>query len=274
MPINATLTRLVLATPQPAHVAAFYANAFGYGVQAVGLDTRCESEECSLWLRSGTQNQLLQSHFLIPEAAALERFAKSVASAGTLVHRSEDGAAGEVWVVDPDGREVHFHGVTDTGRVAAPSAGPARLQHYAVRSPRPQALADFYIGRLGFVASDWVRDAAGDLTAVFLRTDAEHHVLAIFRAPEARFDHFSCETVDWTALRDWADHVARQGVLLAWGVGRHGPGNDTFFMVRDPDGNMAEISAELEQCADDRPAGHWPHSPQTLNLWGQAIMRS
>jgi hypothetical protein len=45
-------------------------------------------------------------------------------------------------------------------------------------------------------------------------------------------------------------------------------------MVKDPDGNLAEISAELEVCAPDRPVGLWPHRPETLNQWGVAIMRS
>ena len=98
--------------------------------------------------------------------------------------------------------------------------------------------------------------------------------MALFRAAEVRFDHFSCEVKGWPDLRDWADHMARVGVDLAWGVGRHGPGNDTFLMVRDMDGNMGEISSDLEVCAPDRPAGVWPHRPQTLNRWGVAIMRS
>ena len=50
--------------------------------------------------------------------------------------------------------------------------------------------------------------------------------------------------------------------------------NDNFFMVRDPDGNLAEISCDLEVCAEDRPAGLWPHEARTLNLWGNAILRS
>jgi hypothetical protein len=68
--------------------------------------------------------------------------------------------------------------------------------------------------------------------------------------------------------------MAEVGVDLAWGIGRHGPGNDTFLMVKDMDGNLGEISSDLEVCAPGRPAGEWPHRPQTLNQWGVAIMRS
>src|SRR5262249_48867670 len=102
----------------------------------------------------------------------------------------------------------------------------------------------------------------------------EHHVIAIFEASEYRHDHLSFETTDWTALRDWADRLSALGVPLVWGVGRHGPGNDTFFMVHDPDQNLAEISAELEVCGPERVEKLWPHEQRTLNLWGYAIMRS
>lgn len=135
-------------------------------------------------------------------------------------------------------------------------------------------MADFYAHQLGFTVSDWVRDAAGDVSAVFLRTNAEHHALAIFRSPATRLDHFSCETGNWNGLRAWADQMASARVPMAWGVGRHGPGNDNFFMVKDPVGNLAEISCDLEVCAEDRPAGLWPHEARTLNLWGSAILRS
>jgi catechol 2,3-dioxygenase-like lactoylglutathione lyase family enzyme len=150
---------------------------------------------------------------------------------------------------------------------------PARLQHLALRTPRLDDMVAFYES-LGFVVSDRVRDEAGALRACFLRTDAEHHALALFGAAEARFDHLSCETRDTAAVIAWADRMAANGIPIHWGVGRHGPGNDVFFMVKDPDGNLAEISADLEVCDASRPAGTWRHEQRTLNLWGSAIMRS
>jgi len=42
---------------------------------------------------------------------------------------------------------------------------------------------------------------------------------------------------------------------LEWGPGRHGPGNNLFVFVHDPEGNWIEISAELEQVTPDRPVG-------------------
>jgi catechol 2,3-dioxygenase-like lactoylglutathione lyase family enzyme len=175
-------------------------------------------------------------------------------------------------VADADGNIVTF-GVSARA-VAHEGELPARLQHVVFRSPSIDSMVEFYERSLGFVVSDRVRDADGVLRACFMRTDAEHHSLAVFRAAEARLDHHSYETGDWDDIRRWADRMSEQRIPIFWGVGRHGPGNDLFFMVKDPDDNLVEISAEIELCAADRPEGLWPHEPRTLNLWGNAIMRS
>jgi catechol 2,3-dioxygenase-like lactoylglutathione lyase family enzyme len=176
-------------------------------------------------------------------------------------------------VADPDGNVTVF-GVRARDPASGTVALPGRLQHVALRTPKLDEMAAFYEHGLGFVVSDRVLDEHGVLRACFLRTDAEHHVLALFGASEAQLDHHSYETRDWAHIRRWADHFSAHRMPIFWGVGRHGPGNDVFFMVKDPDDNLVEISAELEVCAADRPVGVWPHEQRTLNLWGSAIMRS
>ena len=86
-------------------------------------------------------------------------------------------------------------------------------------------------------------------------------------------DHHSYEAGEWNAIRDWCDHFASMNIELMWGPGRHGPGNNLFVFVEDPDGNWIEISAELE-VIHDRPSNDWPQEERTLNLWGKAILRS
>ena len=106
------------------------------------------------------------------------------------------------------------------------------------------------------------------------RSDPEHHSFAVFRAPEARPDHHAYEARDWNDIRDWADHFATLEVPIFWGPGRHGPGNNLFIMVEDPDGNKVEVSAELELMHRHMPPRQWTHEERTLNLWGGAWMRS
>jgi catechol 2,3-dioxygenase-like lactoylglutathione lyase family enzyme len=175
-------------------------------------------------------------------------------------------------VSDPDGNVVAF-GLRSRSSNDSNEPLPARLQHLAFRTPDPDRMVAFYES-LGFVVSDRVKDDEGVMRACFLRTDHEHHALALFRAADARFDHLSCETRDAGAVIAWADRMAGDGIPIHWGIGRHGPGNDVFFMVKDPDGNLVEISADIEVCEAARPAGTWRHEQRTLNLWGTAIMRS
>jgi catechol 2,3-dioxygenase-like lactoylglutathione lyase family enzyme len=132
----------------------------------------------------------------------------------------------------------------------------------------------FYTDRIGFTVSDRVLDAEGALRSCFLRSDHEHHSLAIFKAPEDRLDHHCYEMHDWNDIKEKADSFAASGVRIQWGPGRHGPGNNLFIFVHDPDGNWVELSAELEVVAPDRPEQVWPHEERTLNLWGRAPLRS
>ena len=79
---------------------------------------------------------------------------------------------------------------------------------------------------------------------------------------------------EWNDIRDWGDRFAKERITLFFGPGRHGPGNNLFFMVVDADRNRLEFSAELELAPADREAGVWPQSEHTLNSWGRAWMRT
>ena len=155
---------------------------------------------------------------------------------------------------------------------------PGRLQHVVVATDRLDRLIGFYERELGFVASDHVFEHGvgnGEATATFLRSDPEHHSFAAFRAPErarrpSQLRDDRAGTISATGPTTWG----RQNIKLWWGPGRHGPGNNLFFMVEDPDGYKVELSAEIELMPREMAARSWKHEERTLNLWGQAWMRS
>jgi catechol 2,3-dioxygenase len=273
--IKASLARIELFVADVNASASFYEATYGLSPEKRGDGLLCLAAGRELGLFPGEAGQLRRACFRFDSADVFAAYRNALQARSAVV---EDASPTSFSVRDPEGRVIAFEfgaaRAQGHGHGQAAALPEARLQHFAVRSPDASSLVDFYVNVLGFVLSDRVLDAHGDLTAAFLRTDAEHHAMAIFRAPGIRFDHFSCETPSWNDLRQWADHMAAVGVDLAWGVGRHGPGNDTFLMVKDPDGNLAEVSSDLEVCAPDRPVGEWPHRPQTLNRWGVAIMRS
>jgi catechol 2,3-dioxygenase len=180
---------------------------------------------------------------------------------------------------DPDGRLAVF-GLPRPELAAASSSDlpaaklPGRLQHVVVASSDLPPMLRYYEEDLGFLVSDYVLDDDGQRTVGFFRSDPEHHSLAVFRCPETRPDHHAYESTCWNDIRDWADHLSTLNIKLWWGPGRHGPGNNLFFMIEDPHGYLIEVSAELEVVPDDVTKRLWKHEERTVNLWGSAFMRS
>ncbi|MBI3707808.1 MAG: VOC family protein [Proteobacteria bacterium] len=280
----AQLDHIGRESDNPAALVTFYRDVMGMAVQPLGPGQ---------WLMRGPQRRILiavgtrggqpLSAFRVESRQQLDAVRARVTGRGVpLLNLSTPLFADGFAVRDPDGRQVAF-GLPDP-RYAEPASFdlPAarlrgRLQHVVVASTDVARLAKFYVEDLGFVVTDNVF-AAGDehaaATAMFLRSDLEHHSFAVFRAPEARPDHHAYETASWNDIRDWADHMAAHRIKLWWGPGRHGAGNNLFFMVEDPDGHKVELSAELEYVARDAAPRAWAHEERTLNLWGGAWMRS
>jgi catechol 2,3-dioxygenase len=255
--LGAVLDTVCLRSEDPQRLATFIANAYDMRCEAVDGGWNCTAPGRRLRVEKGQVNGVAYFAYAFASEQALGEFRQRM--------------GGRESFKDPDGNVVRFMARNEDVKSHEPL--PARLQHLAFRTPDVEKMVAFYES-LGFVVSDRVQCEEGVLRACFLRTDPEHHALALFRANEPRFDHLSCETRDTAGVIAWADRMASKQIPIHWGIGRHGPGNDVFFMVKDPDGNMIEISAELEVCDVARPAGTWRHEQRTLNLWGTAIMRS
>ena len=277
MSLDAHLVRLHLQSPDPAALAAFYARCYDMQLRAVGNTHVCEAAQRAVHMSPGQANQLHYALWACNTDAAWERLCANTAALPRVDLRGfADLPEDALGLRDPQGLCLVF---VPPQTAPAPTDLSSTLpgatnQHFAIRTQQIETLLTFYTEQLGFIVSDRVQDDSGQLKACFLRTEHLHHCLALFGAPVNCFDHQSFETPSWNDLKDWADHMGRLRTEIVWGVGRHGPGDDVFFMVRDPDGNLAEISSEIEVCAPDRPMGVWPHEERTLNVWGKAIMRS
>lgn len=274
MEIQASLQCIHLCSPQPHELAQFYSSTYGMSLTQAGDDYVCHGPGRTVAVSSGPANQLKYAQFGLHSAEAWAAFAARTQSLPREAVPARLAAQAQALAFkDPDGNLMVFTPATESGSSSSDAPSPATLQHFALRTPRVSEMLAFY-KQLGFVLSDEVKDEAGDLRACFLRTDRLHHAMALFGAPISCFDHQSFEAPGWDDMKKWGDHMAARKVPIVWGIGRHGPGNDVFFMVRDPDGNLAEISSEIEICVPDRPTGQWPHEERTFNLWGKAILRS
>jgi len=172
---------------------------------------------------------------------------------------------------DPDGHAIELHGRRERGEQSGVAAGrrPIGLHHVTVTTPDVPALVGFYVDVLGFKVSDRM----GEKFA-WLRCNREHHTVAIVEGPAGGLDHYCFEVLDWEDLKAWCDELAAGGVLLSWGPGRHGPGNNLFLMFDDLDGVHVELSCDIERFWDDRVAygesRDWKPELRSVNLWGPA----
>jgi catechol 2,3-dioxygenase-like lactoylglutathione lyase family enzyme len=277
----ATLDHLRIDSPDPAALAGFYARALGMRVTSLGGDLHlAEAPERRLIFGSGEKRGHPWSAYALGDEAQLARYRRYVRERGAepLAAPTPLFAAGAFAVRDPDGRLAVF-GVPQ-GRSPAAASGTlaARLQHVVVASSRFPAMMAFYRDALGFLVSDTVhvddgKGGLGEVNVCFLRGDVEHHSFAVFRAPRSESDHFALDVPGWDDIRGWADHFAALDVAIWWGPGRHGAGNNLFFMVKDPEGNNIEISAELERLPKGAPGKRWPAGGRALNLWGPVWVR-
>src|SRR6218665_703592 len=247
--LQAALHTIHLRSPDPLAMARFYSRAYGMSLDAVAGGYACCGPGRSVQISRGPVKQLGFAQFMLHSDAAwqaLRQRVRAPAQAPLPAHCAAGGAGGAGAAVawrDPDGNLIVFT-APGGGAAPGPDAGlpAAMLQHFALRTPQlPQMLA-FYTGQLGLVLM-------------------------------ACFDPLSFEVPDWACMKTGGDHMARLREPIVWGLGRHGPGNDVFFMVRDPDGNLVEISSEIEHCEPGRAVGEWPHEERTLNRWGPAISR-
>jgi catechol-2,3-dioxygenase len=270
---GAYLHHVALLSERPDKLAAFYAQALDMDAAgAGGGEWHCAGPGRRIAFLQGPSKTLAYAGFACRDADGLGRL-RERADAEHLAIEAAPGPffkQGAFAVRDPDGNMIVFGLSADREPPRPGLRGP--IQHLSLATFDVEALEDFYHRRLGFAVSDRVRRDSGEITTSFVRSNHEHHTVAFFKSSRQGIDHHSYEAGEWNAIRDWADRFADLHLPLVWGPGRHGPGNNLFIFIEDPDGNRIEISAELE-VVHDRPVKDWPHEERTLNLWGPAIMR-
>lgn len=271
---GAYLHHLAFESSKPARLAAFYGAAMDMVVtQLSQSDWRCEGPGRRLLVGLGTDKQMGYAGFACRDKAGLTalRLRAQQEDLDILDSPSPYFQSGAFALRDPNGQTLCFGVAQPAPPCLAGLPGP--VQHLTFAATDVEAFVAFYQGKLGFSLTDRVVQDDGGLATAFVTSNHEHHTLACFKSDRNGMDHHSYEAGDWAYIRDWCDHFATQDIQLAWGPGRHGPGNNLFVFITDPDGNWIEVSAELEVIYD-RGAVDWPHHPRTLNKWGCAMMRS
>ena len=144
------------------------------------------------------------------------------------------------------------------------------------------ASLDFYCGLLGFIITEKVDYRGHD--CVFLRTNTEHHALALYpialRQELGLSEHTTCagigmQVANYQQLRDAREFLAENGLRIGEMPPELTPGMDYNFLAFDKDGHALQFYYSMEQIGWDgrpRPAearrrvepGEWPASLPAL----------
>ena len=85
----------------------------------------------------------------------------------------------------------------------------------------------------------------------FLRCNADHHSLAIADGEKATLNHVAFEMRGIDEMMRGGGRIMADGRgKLMMGPGRHYAGDNTYYYFFDPQGNVSEYTAEVEQITD------------------------
>ena len=269
------LHHLEIQSSNPERLSNFYSNIMDMKIDKVSSDKfLCDGPSRKIIITLGKDKTLSHAGMVCRNENNLNGFKDFLNQKELKLkdYNSELYKPGSFSVEDPDKNVICF-GVLKDKSTASLNGIHAPLQHLTFASEDVESFQNFYENKLGFQVTDRVIKNNGELATCFTTSNHEHHTIACFKSSKKGMDHHSYEAGDWNHIKGWCDHFASNNIKLMWGPGRHGPGNNLFVFIEDIDGNWIEISAELET-VHGRPVKNWPQEERTLNLWGNAIMRS
>lgn len=270
---NAYLHHIALNTTRPLELAKFYEKALSIERKPIKGGWVLSGGRRKILILTNKQNSLGFASFACQDSHSFKALKRDFKEKGLKTVQDDKSLFDHdnFYILDCDGNKIYFGLAKNKKDQNSNLYAP--LQHITFTSVNLDNFVDFYVNKLGFKISDKVINKKGELTTCFMRSNQEHHTVACFLSDKSGLDHYSFEAGTWEWIKNWCDHFSKQNIQLIWGPGRHGPGNNLFAFIEDLDRNKIEISAELE-IVHDRQTKKWPHEPKTLNLWGNAIMRS
>ncbi len=282
--------RLALADTRLLRAREFYCEQFGLLESRRGpgrLYLRCWHEPFaySLVLEESADNRLVEIGFQVRDDADLARLAGLVEQAGIAVQRSAAGAELEslgtsIAFAIPGGPRLRLYAdmaqpgyVTGydspdwvTPRQLRGTPAPFFLNHVGFTAPDPQAAVTFLRQVLGFVVSERIDSADGNLlSALLFRMSKEvgGQELAVFPGPAGRLHHIAFTKEDPGDILVAGMYLREAGVDIdRYGPTRQSYGKTFSLHCRDPFG------VRLELCAGGRVTE--VHSEFQPVVWDEA----
>jgi catechol 2,3-dioxygenase len=275
------LRSVAIATPDIALSERFFTQIWGLSVAARQDDVvylrATGADHHVLALRPGAGPDILSVTFRVDESASLAALAVRAVDHGARLlappHPNPEPDGGTiVALAEPQGGVYRF---VQADRPHADSAGtrdrPSRLAHVNLKSVDVDAQAAFYANALGFALTDRSKLMA------FLRCNNDHHAVVLAEAQASGLNHIAFLLPDWESVMRASGRLIDAGFPIAWGVGRHGPGDNVFAYFIDPVGFVVEFTAEVLQVDDTyrlRGPSEWVWPPGRTDHWGIAPPKS
>jgi catechol 2,3-dioxygenase-like lactoylglutathione lyase family enzyme len=126
-------------------------------------------------------------------------------------------------------------------------AQPLRISHVALNIAKEgrEEATDFYLGRLGFRATDKVLQVGTFMQA---EGDDEHHNLLLCHRPDRPgVNHTSYEVRDFDEVIEGGNFMITRGWKEARRLGRHTIGSNVFRFFHAPCGGRVEYAADMDR---------------------------
>lgn len=271
------LRSVAIGTPNLARSERFYTQVWGLSAAA--------RQNGAVYLRaSGADHHVLALHpsdrpeilsvtFRVGAHEDLGALAeRALAHGGTLLAppaADHEPAGGMVMTIrEPQGGAFRFvHGDRLHADAREERDRPLRLAHVNLNSVDVDRETSFYEQALGFALTDRSKAMA------FLRCNSDHHAVVLAEAKVNGLNHIAFLLPDWESVMRASGRLVDAGYPIAWGVGRHGPGDNVFAYFIDPAGFVVEFTAEVLQVDDGyrvRGPEEWVWPPGRSDHWGIA----
>lgn len=211
--------------------------------------------------------------FRARDAAALDAVLARAEAAGAALFAppaplDEPGGGTAAMLRSPQGFVLRLVAGDQRRAADAPERDrPDRLTHVNLNCTDVDDAARFFEQGLGFRLADRSKLMA------FERCNSDHHAVVLAEAPVNGLNHVAFNMPEWESVMLAAGRVVDAGFPIAWGPGRHGPGNNVFAYFIDPFGIVIEYTAEVEQVGEDHVARgpeFWVWPPGRTDRWGIA----
>lgn len=224
--------------------------------------------------------------FSVADTAALEalrqRYEERGIACSAIERNPEPGIAAAFRLTCPTGQVLEV--IARDGRTSYPHTlkwnpaaahAPLDINHITFLADDVEAATRFFCEQLDFAFSDLLLPPHADRPWLFsfIRVGENHHDIAIVKGSVGNKLHHVAFLVNGVSeVVRFADRLGRFGWRIEAGVGRHGPGGNSFLYVRDPSGNRIEITADVARLPNrsEEPRIWRGELSAVFNVWTEA----